>query len=422
MTRRALIVTAFVLSACGSDPLEPATDTEASDVVSDTADVPVDVLEDGGLAPTPDVSPDSLVTDAAPDVEEPDAAEDSSGDVVSDADQDVPNTEADVERDAPPAVCTTARIEGEWRVEIENDVSIGYRVDLGDSPETFARQLIILFERYSPFPDVGLFDLGAGADSNFGTCAHCVFVRGSSGIQALYAEAGVLDMRRDPYTRTLDLTASALRLVQVDVDRETRVSTPVPGGACLVLGDFEVEQTFADERWTCDSELYNNGVSCECECGAFDPDCAVGGECSPFDPGCEEVPTLPISDCTEAEVCGFDPEAAAPICQETCSWLSRSPCNTGVCVPSTGGSDEDLCLGSDALIHSAQIGEFCDVGTRYQQFCNVVEGYALGYCDYRYECRPVCSSDEECTDEGDACQFFVGPEGFGFCGTIPEDG
>ena len=67
------------------------------------------------------------------------------------------------------------------------------------------------------------------------------------------------------------------------------------------------------------------------------------------------------------------------------------------------------------------IGEPCQAGGLYQRFCNVVDGYSDGYCGPNNICRTICDAQEDCTQPGETCRFFLGPEGLGYCGPEPVD-
>lgn len=424
-TALALVLAAASIAACSDDDpggssADVSVDASSDASVGDTSeDVATDTEEDADDA-SADADPDASDTalDVAVDAT-PDATPDVTPDVIPDGGED---SGGDVAPDVGPVECQVVRIDGDWDVDYADDVSIAFRAALEPSPTGFQDELVLLFERYTPGPDVGVWDLSTEPDNNFGTCAHCVFVRGPNAALALFAESGTLETLDDPYQRTLNATGTSLRLIEVEVDGETRTSTPIPGGHCIEIVDFSAQGRFPAPGWTCDPSQYNDGASCECTCGTYDPDCDPDyGACFPLDPLCEPEPAHPISDCEPDEVCGTDVEARAPTCQEACDWLERDPCDEGVCAASFGATDADVCFTGDAQVADVELDEFCG-DTTYQQVCAVDDaGFAMGFCDYEGMCASICDSDDDCLTEGDTCQWFIGPEGLGFCGTFPED-
>lgn len=73
------------------------------------------------------------------------------------------------------------------------------------------------------------------------------------------------------------------------------------------------------------------------------------------------------------------------------------------------------------MIGPASVGEPCTV-TVFQKFCQMEAGFGKGYRDTHDICRAVCRTDDECTEEGHTCRFFLGEEGLGYCGPVPTDG
>ena len=222
----------------------------------------------------------------------------------------------------------------------------------------------------------------------------------------------------DPYGGRLDASLSVGRLVEVSVNPETRDASAITGGACVELADLEVDEIFPPEVWTCEAARYDDGSSCECECGVPDPDCWTV-TCAPFDPSCEPREASPISDCAPAEICSFDPERSTTRCTESCDWRAGRACEAGTCVYSLGVEPQDTCWISGGRIDAARFGSAC-MSDGYQRVCAVEEGFARGYCDAGNICRPVCASSAECTVDGESCRLFVlHGESLGYCGPPP---
>ena len=244
-----------------------------------------------------------------------------------------------------------------------------------------------------------------------------------------FADRGTLTTREDPYGRQLDMTLEDVRLVEVMIDGLTRESTPIEGGACVELEDVTVQAgPFPPSGWACDDALYDDGEACHCECGAYDPDCdAAITECPPFDPSCEPTEALPIADCDAGDVCALDPTtgpigAAQTRCTATCDWAGAEACEAGVCVYDIGSGEGDTCWEPGDRIAEARVGEPCDAGLAVQQVCDVQDGFAQGYCGPENQCRPLCTSDEDCPTAGETCRTFAFDGDLGYCGPEPVDG
>ncbi len=84
---------------------------------------------------------------------------------------------------------------------------------------------------------VGTFDLASGIEANFATCERCVLlsedIQGVQGMKSYFPDAGALTISTAPGAPELAIGLSGLRLVEVTIDPDTLVSTPVPGGACF---------------------------------------------------------------------------------------------------------------------------------------------------------------------------------------------
>ncbi|MBK7399776.1 MAG: hypothetical protein IPJ34_26855 [Myxococcales bacterium] len=98
----------------------------------------------------------------------------------------------------------------------------------------------------------GTFDLGAGKETNFSTCSHCVAVfedMNAEGVAARYffQESGTLVLTVNPTPTTGEVKGrlEKVKLVEVTIDYagKTYKSTPVPGGACLEIEAFDIDTT-----------------------------------------------------------------------------------------------------------------------------------------------------------------------------------
>jgi len=309
--------------------------------------------------------------------------------------------------------CTAVTL-GSWSAE-SSDVSAALVASVNESVLGKSFEFRLLFERYGPIGgDMGTFDFSQAPDNNFGTCAHCAVASSNDAEPTFfYVDQGSLQLNQDPYGRVFDLSVTGLRLIEVTLDPITRSSTPVPGGACITVDDFAVDQAFPVPDWTCDQALFGDG-QCHCDCAGFDPDCqGTFGQ----------PPPEPV-DCEANEACAFDPVLEISLCRATCDWKGRTACAQGICVPSVADIDAgDQCLTQAPRFDLVAVGEPCQANN-YQRYCAVddpIGGFAMGYCDAGNVCRAFCESDAECTDAPDhSCQFFlIGQPSYGYCGPPP---
>lgn len=403
----------LTLAACGDDKDQGAAQDSADQGHGE--DLPQDSAEGADLAPDSGPEPDQgAQPDAAPPQDMPPEADLPDMATAPDLDQ--------ADADPPPVECAQVQVTGDWTLDNADDVSIQYDAVISPVVNNQYALLRLLFERYAPGQDTGTFALGPqGTDENFGDCAHCVYLVGQSRGRVYFADQGSLELRQDPYSRRLDAHITGLRLIEVEVDPVTRASTPVPGGGCAQVADFTATGLFPATGWTCAQDKYNDGQSCECTCGAPDPDCDDRTQCPPFDPGCVTRDDLPLSDCAQGQLCTFDPELESTACTEVCDWAQRTPCPRGACIYSYGVTEEDTCLDSAERLVEATVGQPCG-SSNYQQFCQVEDGFAMGYCGPNGVCRAVCGSDQECTEPGHTCRLFLLEGGLGYCGPEPQDG
>jgi hypothetical protein len=317
----------------------------------------------------------------------------------------------DDEDGGAPLGCMRAAV-GDFELALADDVSIRYGAELTPRIEKTFSVLDVLFERYVPGPGLGTFELGGdGPDGNYGGCAHCLAIAGLAPEYAYFADRGTLVLEADPYLRRLKAKISNLRLVEVEVSLETRASTPIDGGKCIEIDDLEVDAVFPGEGWTCAEERFADGASCDCECGASDPDCEIFF-CAPEDTSCPQP--LPVADCGATDVCRFGLATETTRCYETCAW-GTTACTTGACLFDTGLYGAEVCASGEDEVSSAMLGEQCSERP-FTRPCHVVAGHAQGYCDFDRQCRPVCDEDTDCAGElGTSCQPFFTDQPFGYC-------
>lgn len=140
----------------------------------------------------------------------------------------------------------------------------------------------------------GTFDLAAGKQANYETCAICVraFEIDSNQeiVKGFFHSAGSIMLTTDPLTtKQIKATVTGLRFEEVTVNQDTFRSTAVPGGACGDVADVVIDHDEVPNAWTCTPRSdFNAGTDCNCACGVYDPDCdstsaAVTGCTNSFD-------------------------------------------------------------------------------------------------------------------------------------------
>jgi hypothetical protein len=273
-----------------------------------------------------------------------------------------------------------------------------------------ADQINLNFEFYSGIESSlsGALDLTAGNQNNYATCAACVriaaFDADGNLVKEFFQDGGTLNLTEDPFTNgKLVGTADDVSLVEVSINRDDQsyTSTPVSGGVCLTLGALTLNADSVPVDWTCAKEAFNDGASCDCACGAHDPDC--------------DIDDAPVVGCTGAQVCGSD-----DTCIDLCNVLSTPPetCPTGVCGYQT--ADQDICYTDTTLVDPAALGSAC--ASADQLFCAVDNTVATGLCDSfqgdDLQCRKACDAAADCAN-GQVCAGIVGAKGL--CITPPTN-
>ncbi|MFO0613851.1 MAG: hypothetical protein U0414_14760 [Polyangiaceae bacterium] len=131
--------------------------------------------------------------------------------------------------------------------------------------------------------NTGTFDLSMGGDDNYETCSRCV--RGISDVvsgtsKQFFQQSGTMTIPAGSMhlNGTINATLTDVTLIEVTIDPNTFVSTPVPNGACLHIASANVAATVpaaAPAAWTCNDAFFLDGQDCDCGCGVFDPDCVT---------------------------------------------------------------------------------------------------------------------------------------------------
>jgi hypothetical protein len=128
----------------------------------------------------------------------------------------------------------------------------------------------------------GSFNLAAGDDGNYESCARCVYAQSDGGSREYFQASGtmIIDSASRHMAGAADFSITDVTLVEVDIASNLH-STPVPNGRCLHIttADVFVEPPVPD-AWTCGDADYRDDL-CDCGCGAVDVACdtSYGGSC-----------------------------------------------------------------------------------------------------------------------------------------------
>jgi hypothetical protein len=330
---------------------------------------------------------------------------------VTTADAAVPRADASgdagVGADAVPgpdvatsSSCAQLRVQG-LSFDSLDDVSIRYTGAVEPGVGTALRDRL-LFDvlRRQDFPtSTGTFALGTGFNGNFATCTHCPLLLEDllpdAPARAVYfPEAGEVTLDVDPFSLSLEARFRGLRMVEVTIGGEFLESTPVPGGRCVDVADFDVDYRFVPMAWTCGDARFNDGATCDCGCGAADLDC---------------YPGIPATvGCTEQQACVEDR------CIDRCSaFAPESRCASGFCSFSEWG---DLCSDDTSRVDPAPLGGTC--ASLDALYCGLEGGLPRGLCDgfarADQVCKPVCRTDADCAG-GDRLSCLTVATERGFC-------
>lgn len=295
--------------------------------------------------------------------------------------------------------CTSLAVGAQERSASSNAMSALWRgavsTDLG-APAGSTTD--IQFEFYAGIEPslVGSFDLTAGNQNNYMTCATCVRVVtvDSMGmiVKQYFQDGGTLTLTADPLTsKHMTGMVTNLSLVEVTVDPMTFTSTPVVGGVCLSMGTLTLNAGPAPLAWTCAEAAYGDGATCDCACAAHDPDC--------------DIAAAPVAGCASAQTC-----AANDTCVNTCHVLPTSMgCTTGTCA--FKDATLDICYADATLFSTVALGATCEAGPA---FCGVASTIAKGICDRQgvddSKCRNACAVNADCLGT-ELCQPIVGTRG-----------
>lgn len=315
----------------------------------------------------------------------------------SNTDTDVDDVEIDgmPEPDAEiTPTCTTVDTGNQTAGDNPGQFFFEIATDLGAGGDTYGT--IELYEDFGKDSFVGTFALdSAGQNDNYATCATCFRAIGlneaNDAIEVQWFQTGgSVTFETDPMTGSLKGSVSDLTMIEVTIDPDNMyTSTPVPGGTCLNLGSFDLKSVPAG--WTCDAADYDDGTTCNCECGAYDIDCEDG--------------EAAVDGCAAGEFCDFD-----GACATSCDVMGGEGCTDSACGFYSASNDQ--CYPT-ADIDAAAIGAACTNADALFCALDTKAGIARGLCDTEEgtPCREACDSDDDC-NEGEACEPVVGSKGY----------
>ena len=224
--------------------------------------------------------------------------------------------------------------------------------------------------------DTGSFDLAsAGLNDNYETCSQCVRMYGDTGPtptgpqyfddpQYFQVEGTIdIDETSDPQNGSVSFTLTGVRLIEVTVNPDDAVSTPVEDGDCIDIADGTYG-TPVIEGWTCNQLFFGDG-DCDCGCGVTDSDCA----------------DMTVESC---EFC--NDEGSCDITGAACPGII-DPDNNAVCdtTPPAGWTCEAVAYADGT----------CDCG------CGVID--ALDCADFSVESCVECNGTGSCAEGGADC-------------------
>lgn len=222
---------------------------------------------------------------------------------------DVPDVDAAPQPDAEVVSTCTDITVGEYTLSQADGTNAAYNFtineDLGTGTPAFGQ--IELYSDFGKANFVGTFDLGsAGQDDNYSTCATCFRILGPNAAgdaieKQWFQTGGSVTFTADPLTGTLEGTVTNLAMTEVTID-DSFVSTPVAGGSCLSFDALTL--TLIPAAWTCDDAAFNDGATCDCECGGVDPDCSIAD--------------APLTGCDAGQVCGAEGTCETPPANDLC--------------------------------------------------------------------------------------------------------
>ena len=330
-----------------------------------------------------------------------------------------PTIDSPPQIDAPPACTAVTSMPQDFAGIGTNAVAWFAQLDqdLGDGGPAFLR-----FEYWINTPNgadlTGTWDLADGIDANYATCSTCILGLSTNAdgevVRIFFQSAGTANITQDPHaTQTMAGTLANTTLVEVTIDPDTAMSTPVPGGECLNLGaSYALDADNIPNAWTCDTADYGDGTACNCMCGVPDPDCAN--------------PALPIEGCAAGQVCDGTGMCQDPPPNDTCQTAVVLTLGTPVTGSTVGAAnDYDNGLQTATCTGFSQPG--ADVAYRVALTAGTEYTFLLSGLDANYDgslslirqgAPAVCDADPIACRAGSDAGFNGDDETFTFTPTV----
>lgn len=262
----------------------------------------------------------------------------------------------------------------------------------------------------------GTYDLSE--ENDYLTCGHCVTAyedvpEEGDPARFYFQESGTLELAEEGAFilagfGTVTLTDVVLR--EAVFDGET--TQFVEGGECLIIENLTYDNPNpAPEGWECNPNFYEDGAGCDCDCGVFDPDCDDPAQstfgCEKSEDGafcsaegvCAEIPAWWTCDDAEFDdgvTCNCECGGGDPDCEDgallidgcdagqTCSGL-------GVCLDPESVCDDLIDNDEDGSIDCADATTCAD-----SDDCDPGETARDGDCDASTDCASVIGTDPLC--------------------------
>jgi hypothetical protein len=309
--------------------------------------------------------------------------------------------------------CTSFTFTGDKLVGINQYGGQTYTADidpsiLGANPDIFA------MEFYTP--DTGTFDLASTVNADYSTCEQCILVladfdQDDNPDKYFWQQSGSITVADTSDIAKGPLSVTYADVTLAEIDPET--GELVPNGACLTIDDTETFVVEPLAGWTCGLAYYDAADGCDCECGIWDPDCDISGStiygcaegqacekdsndagvctgvptgwtceeakfddgvscdcgCGAADPDCAVTPALPVVGCATGEVCS----------------------SLSICVPAAWSCD--------ATYYNAGSGDGCDCNcTVWDPDCDIVPAIKVYGCTGTQTCEKGTNDAPTCTD------------------------
>lgn len=182
----------------------------------------------------------------------------------------------------------------------------------------------------------GTFDLHAGNQANYKTCAICIraFAVDTSGqiVKRYFQSAGSVTLTEDPFTnRHMIASLTGLQLEAVSIAQDF-TSTPVANGTCADFADFDIDHDRVPNAWTCTHDKWDSTAACDCVCGIPDPDCFTNA---------------PVAGCTTQAPACFNDVCVTPPTNDTCATATALTIGTPV-TGTTAGAARNYSSGLEA--------------------------------------------------------------------------